>query len=414
MYSLYDNNVRYSKPKRRYAKRGLTIVVVLLFVVSLLGGLLYVRPVSAIRPDAQELSLSPNQKVQITWPTKGQAAVGGVGYGVLDEATPSTPTPTASTAKILTALMVMKAKPLKDSDQGPTITMTDQDVANYKAYVAKLGSTFPVTAGQHMTEKDALSAMLVVSANNIADTLAVWSYGSMEGYTKASNEYFKSVGMTQTTVADASGFSPETKSTAHDLTLAAQMLMNDPILAKIVSQTSITIGSMTLRSTNTLLGSNGVVGVKTGNTDEAGGCFVLATKYDLDSEHSVTVISVVMGATNVPEAMQTAQRLITQAKQGFALKTLVAKGTVVADYNIPWSDTAKAVTNKDIIGVVWLPDQPTIKVELNPIKVGAAATDVGTVYANVGRETISSAVSLDKALTEAPISWRLYQRYIPA
>ena len=60
---------------------------------------------------------------------------------------------------------------------GPTYTITDQDVDFYDQVVAEDGSNLPVTAGEQFSERQLLLALLLPSANNIAETLAVWVAG---------------------------------------------------------------------------------------------------------------------------------------------------------------------------------------------------------------------------------------------
>jgi len=57
--------------------------------------------------------------ISLQWPTSGQAAIGAKGYGLLANNGAQTPVPTASIAKLITALAVLKVKPLAASEQGP-------------------------------------------------------------------------------------------------------------------------------------------------------------------------------------------------------------------------------------------------------------------------------------------------------
>ena len=62
-------------------------------------------------------------------------------------------------------------------------------------------------AGTSLTQREMLEALLLPSANNVADALAIWAYGSLAGYKSAAQEYLKQHGLTQTTVgSDASGW----------------------------------------------------------------------------------------------------------------------------------------------------------------------------------------------------------------
>ncbi|PTR21837.1 D-alanyl-D-alanine carboxypeptidase (penicillin-binding protein 5/6) [Rhodococcus sp. OK519] len=190
------------------------------------------------------------------------------------------PQPAASTAKIITALTVLARMPLALGEDGPTLTMTEADADLYRDYAARGGSAVAVGAGQELTEYEMLVGMLLPSANNLADTLAVWVFGSLDEYRTAADELVRSLGMSSTTVgADASGFSATTKSTARDLTLLAAAAVRHPVIAEIVARDSATLSGVgVVRNTNWLLGRPGVVGLKTGTTDEAGGVFLFAAK----------------------------------------------------------------------------------------------------------------------------------------
>jgi D-alanyl-D-alanine carboxypeptidase (penicillin-binding protein 5/6) len=72
-------------------------------------------------------------------------------------------------AKIITALVLLQASPLALNEEGKSFTITAEDVAIYNDYVKKSGSVLPVKVGDVMTEKQALQALLIGSANNIAD-----------------------------------------------------------------------------------------------------------------------------------------------------------------------------------------------------------------------------------------------------
>ena len=88
----------------------------------------------------------------------------------------------------MTALVVLADKPLAKGDTGPILTMTDQDVATYMADAAEQQSVVPVTAGEQLSEFEALEALLIPSGNNIAETLARWDAGSVAGFVTKMNQ----------------------------------------------------------------------------------------------------------------------------------------------------------------------------------------------------------------------------------
>ncbi|MGF7121829.1 D-alanyl-D-alanine carboxypeptidase family protein [Rhodococcus sp. BE178] len=222
------------------------------------------------------------------------------------------PQPTASTAKIITALTVLGKEPLAPGQDGPVLTMTEADAELYRSYAAREGSVVVVGQGQELTQREILEGMLLPSANNLADTLATWAFGSLADYRTAATDLVRSLGMTATTVgSDASGFSPSTTSTAHDLTLLAAAAMRHPVIAEIVARPDAVISGVgVVRNTNWLLGRQGVVGLKTGTTDEAGGVFLFAATVGAPGR---LVVGAVQGeGRSADDAIDRASTLLTE------------------------------------------------------------------------------------------------------
>ena len=216
--------------------------------------------------------------VLLPWPAYGQAA-----YGVADKqiiavsSDQNKAVPIASLAKVITALAVLKAKPLAPGSQGPAITLTQADVDIFSSYVSKNGTVIPVEAGENISELQALQAMLMPSANNIADSLVIWAFGSVQAYSTYANNMLKELGIHHTTITDASGFSPSTVSTAQDMVAVGALYMKNPILQAIARQDEADVPlAGKIPNYNTLINKDGLMGIKVGDTDEAGRCFMLA------------------------------------------------------------------------------------------------------------------------------------------
>ena len=85
-----------------------------------------------------------------------------------------------------------------------------------------------------------IEGMLLPSADNIADSLAIWGFGSLADYSTYANQYIKSQYLSDTTVgSDASGFDPSSMTTADNLISIGQLVMANPVLASIVGQPSV-------------------------------------------------------------------------------------------------------------------------------------------------------------------------------
>jgi D-alanyl-D-alanine carboxypeptidase (penicillin-binding protein 5/6) len=350
---------------------------------------------------------------QITWPNSGESAVGVVGSQILDTHNTQTPEPTASTAKLVTALMVLRAKPLSFNQPGPTITLTQNDVNIYNAYIAEDGSVVSVEAGEQISEYQLLEAMLIPSANNVADSLADWAYGSLPNYEAQANKYVASLGLTGTNIgSDASGFSPTTVSTAHDLVKIGEMIMQQPVLAQIVSESSASnipvVGTIT--NYNNLLGSNNVVGIKTGNTDQAGGVFVGASKPTIGGQ-TITMVTAYMQAPTLQAALTGSLPLITSSQSNYQQYTLVTGNEAVATMKLPWqSKKVSVVADSNLNSYAWGGGEIDNTVNLNkltyPTKPGQIIGQaVATGNASLVPENVT--LSLDQKIENPPLIWRL-------
>jgi D-alanyl-D-alanine carboxypeptidase (penicillin-binding protein 5/6) len=228
------------------------------------------------------------------WPAYGQAAV-QVGQSEVQAGPNQHAAPIASVAKVMTAYLVLRDHPLGLGRDGPVITLTDADVADTDRRRGQGESIVPVVAGEQLTERQALEALLLPSANNIAAVLARWDAGSVEGFVDRMNATARSLGMADTRYTDPSGYDDATVSTAADQVRVVQRAMRLPVFASIVATSSTTLPvAGTVRNTNTLLGYGGFVGVKTGSTPAAGGCFAFRAIRRIEGKRT-TVTGVVLG-----------------------------------------------------------------------------------------------------------------------
>lgn len=303
---------RQAKTRRRRRLRlaGLFGVTLLLFC----GYNLMTSGKDTSTPLAETISpRTPlNKNMQPAWPLIGQAAIGSVEDGLLARSSDNEePRPTASMAKVIVALAIMDKKPFKPGQAGQTYTLTAKDVANYRAEVARDGSAVPVYEGMQLTQYQALQIMLIASANNMAKTLAERTFGSEGAYVSYAENMLQRMGLSKTVVTDASGYSPETVSTPSELVAIGIAALKNPVIAEIVAQSEAQIPEIgTIKNTNELLGTDGVIGLKTGTTSEAGHCLLFAARYTDKSEQKVTIVGVIMGDTDAASLFSDSKRLL--------------------------------------------------------------------------------------------------------
>jgi serine-type D-Ala-D-Ala carboxypeptidase (penicillin-binding protein 5/6) len=228
------------------------------------------------------------------WPAYGQAAV-QIGQSLVQAGPNQHAAPIASVAKVMTAYLVLRDHPLRPGQDGPTITLTDADVADTDRRRRRQESVVSIAAGERLTERQALQALLLPSANNIAAVLARWDAGSEDRFVARMNATARSLGMTHTRYTDPSGFDDSTVSTAADQSRLVVRAMRVPVFASIVATPSATLPvAGTVHNTNRLLGRGGFVGVKTGSTAAAGGCFAFRAIRWIHGKRT-TITGVVLG-----------------------------------------------------------------------------------------------------------------------
>src|SRR6202022_3063452 len=122
------------------------------------------------------------------------------------------------------------------------------------------------TAGETLTELEALEALLIPSANNIAETLARWDAGTVAAFVTKMNQHAADLHLAHTTFADPAGVSLQTVSTPSDLLLLGMAAMKDGVLAQIVGLPQATLPvAGTVYNVNAALGQSGIIGIKTGS-----------------------------------------------------------------------------------------------------------------------------------------------------
>jgi D-alanyl-D-alanine carboxypeptidase (penicillin-binding protein 5/6) len=226
------------------------------------------------------------------WPSQGQAAI-VIGTGRPKVSPGEEPAPIASLAKVMTAYLTLKRYPLSGEGGGFTMTVTVAQAQAVAEEAEEGQSVVAVEAGERLTERRLLEALLIPSGNNIARMLAAQVAGSEEAFVDAMNEAAGALGMDATSYTDPSGFDPGTVSTAADQLRVFRRAMHFAAFRRIVSMGSVTLPvAGTLTNFNPLLGE-GFAG-KTGSDSAAGGCLAFFTPVTVGGKRA-TAVGVVMG-----------------------------------------------------------------------------------------------------------------------
>jgi serine-type D-Ala-D-Ala carboxypeptidase (penicillin-binding protein 5/6) len=228
----------------------------------------------------------------VGWPLRGQAAL-VVGNSRSAASPHEQPAAIASLAKVMTAYLTLERYPLSGAQEGFTITITAAQAQAAAMGAAQDQSVVAVRAGEQLTERQLLEALLIPSGNNIAQMLADLVAGSETRFLAEMNAEARTLGMDHTTYTDPSGFDPSTVSTAADQLRVFGRAMRFPVFRQIVSMASVTLpvaGRVT--NYNPLL-AEGYAG-KTGSDSAAEGCLAFFTRVTVDGRR-LTAVGVVLG-----------------------------------------------------------------------------------------------------------------------
>jgi D-alanyl-D-alanine carboxypeptidase (penicillin-binding protein 5/6) len=231
----------------------------------------------------------------ISWPPESQAAIAVLGEGRRVSHPATERSPIASVAKVMTAYVVLRRFPFAGADNGFSLTLTDADARMSTTDAAQGQSYVRVEPGETLTEREALEALLLPSANNIAMTLADKVAGDVPAFVSLMNQQAAALGMRDTTYTDPSGLATSTVSTAADQLRLARAALRLPALTAILAlpQATIPVAGL-ITNTNSLLGEDGFVAGKTGSDSAAGGCFMFMAVRQAGPRH-VTIVGVVLG-----------------------------------------------------------------------------------------------------------------------
>ncbi|HEX6476492.1 MAG TPA: hypothetical protein VF005_04400 [Acidimicrobiales bacterium] len=354
----------------------------------------------------------PGTPPALPWPAKGEAVVGLMGQGVLGSSGGNAPVPIASVTKVMSALVILRDHPIGPADPGPPVAITPADVDQYNAAVAGKESAVKVVAGEMITERQMLDALLVGSADNISSVLATWDAGSEPALLAKMNSAAAALGMGATHYVDLNGLNAGTVSTAGDQLTVAQAAMANPTFAAIVRQPEVTLPvAGRVFNFNRLAGRDGVIGVKTGNTMAAGSCLMFAADRVVAGQH-VTVLGVVLGQPGpaAPQpALDSGKTLLDAAGTSLASVTVVPAGQPAATVSAAWvSGSVQASTSTPVSILGWPGMQ--VQTQFQPRQVGSsfpAGTVVGTLTVRAAGQAHQVPVKATSSLPGPSLQWRV-------
>ena len=260
----------------------------------------------------------------------------------------------ASTTKIMTALIAAER-----GDLSKTVSVSP-------LAVGVEGSSIYLYAGEKLTLKDLVSAMLLESANDAAAAIAIEIGGSIEGFCDIMNEKAADLGLCDTHFTNPHGLSDDAHyTTAYDLAvIAAEALKNDTV-REIVATKKMTVTPVegnvrVLYNHNKMLSRyGGAIGVKTGFTKKTGRCLVSAAERE-----GLRLVAVTLNAS---DDWNDHTKLLDLGFENFCRAEIVKKGDVchmqsliggsdefvpLVAYETVYATLPKSVDAQDLVQVV--------------------------------------------------------------
>lgn len=317
------------------------------------------------------------------------------------------PLPMASVAKIVTALVVLDAKPLDVGSAGPSLSISAADYQDYIDYSASFARTVVVFPGESWTERELLQALILGSSNNHADTLARWAYGSVPAYLEAATAWLARNGLTETHLADATGLDSATAGTATDLARLAGIAAADPVIAEVIATPASALADRRgVDNTTAYLPELGITGISRSYTDAGGVCFLFTAEVEA-GDSTFTFAGAFIGEPDYDTLTADLTALMKSAAGGVAELPVLAKGDAYVKFESPWGDTASGVVRVSKTRVAWQAATPDATVKLDSFSTGRTGKLVGRVTSDAAGTAVSSPLVLDRAIGDPGIGWRL-------
>jgi serine-type D-Ala-D-Ala carboxypeptidase (penicillin-binding protein 5/6) len=309
----------------------------------------------------------------------------------------------------MTALIVLEDSKLKKGDDGPNLTMTDADVRAYEADLQDKQSVVKVEVGEQLTLFQVLEAVLIPSANNLAETVARWDASSIDAFVTKMNNRAAALHLAHTKFADVSGASPNTVSTPTDLVTLGMVAMQNDVFVQIVARGQVTLPvAGTVYNTNGIVGDSGIIGIKTGHLN-SGANFLFAANETVDNA-KIVVYGCVMGLPTLPDAFTKAKALLAAMTPALHVKRVLVRDESVANYTTPWGEQTDLVSAVDVNLAEWPGMILRQSLSANPIVLDQPVpprTQEGTEHIGLGDYSLDVPLVTANQLYPPGRLWRL-------
>jgi D-alanyl-D-alanine carboxypeptidase (penicillin-binding protein 5/6) len=402
--------------RRRLIGFGIAAVVLIAAVATYVPIVLN-APIHSASIAAAKPTVALPAAAKLNLPQTGESAVsisGGDAYlgtgadGIFAAQGGTAAVPIASISKLITALVILQAKPLAAGAPGPVLTFDKADADLYDKYYLLDGTVSSMRTGSSMNERDALETMLIASACNYAEAVSTWAYGSQARFLSATRAWLAAKGMKDTKIIEPTGIDAHNVSTPADMIILGKIAMADPIVSAMVGMRELNVPNIDpTQNTNDLIGLDGINGIKTGTLTDIGSNLLFSANVEVGIGKPLTVIGVVLGGGSHDFLDTGVHQLLASIRAGFHRVTLVKVGQVIGTYTTPWKDQATIVASKGASVLTWSNTPITSSMTTKSVTTGSGGTNVGTITWKAGPETVTAPLDLQGDIRPPSDWWKL-------
>lgn len=387
-------------------------VLVLLAVILAVVQLVRPLPKPTLKVTANTSYTFEGGAPSLPWPKEGQAYMAAAGLGPVGSFGEQKPVAIGSVAKAMTAYVILKDFPMKKGEKGQMIPVDKTAVEDGKKETEGESTVNNLKEGDKISQEDALSAIMIPSANNVARLLARWD-GGQEAFVKKMNDTAKELGMTNTTYTDPSGLDATTVSTAEDQVKLGLKIVEMPELIAITKKPKwIDPTGKEWRNYNDLVPFNGSLGIKTGSTTKAGGNLLFAAEKKVGKTNQL-IVGAVLGQHGVPilgTAIAASKNIMLATQKMLTAAPVVKKGSVVGYVDDGLGTHVPVVATADVEAVGW----PTLTIAIKLAdgatqlpQTAKAGSEIGMLTVGEGASQVKVPVALQSDLTAPGIGKKL-------
>lgn len=284
--------------------------------------------------------------------------------------------PIASLTKVMTALLVLE----REAGHLDRIVRVDP-AAVFGRGDYGASSTLGLTAGERISVRGLLAGLLLGSANDAAEALAIEESGSVAAFVDDMDRRARELGMRQTRFASPSGLDDRGRSSAFDLSILLRAGLEEPAFRDLVGRRSVKVRSAsgrarTIQNRNVMLWLYpGATGVKTGFTTGAGFCLIVTARR---GGRELAVI--VLGARD--EAFSEAAALLNHGFAAYDLRTLVEAGEPLGSLAVR-GGTVPVVAGEELAALVRTGDESRMERVITTSPGAAYPPPIGSVVGSL-------------------------------